>query len=273
MIEPEHQSFKAGQSLQAGQSLEAEHPVKAERQLREEAERQIRSWSSELEKAKHIRPELASAQVASVIHPCLTVSREAGAGGSAVIKRVAELLDLATIDRELLDYLAEQYRLPRDMLEVCDERTCNWLVEVLSIWLSHRMVSETDYLMLLGQFVLMSARKSSVIFAGRGVQLILPREKTLAVRIVAPLERRIECIMAQNQLSRYEAQRHVARRDAGRREFVRRHFHQEPSDPHLYDLVINTEIVDTEAAAEMIVNLWHRRFASPCRAEEFVHGN
>ena len=66
----------------------------------------------------------------------MTVSREAGAGGSAVIERAAQLLQLATIDRELLDYLAEHYRLPRDMLDVCDERTCNWLVESVGIWLS-----------------------------------------------------------------------------------------------------------------------------------------
>lgn len=262
MIGPEHPSVET----------EGVESAEAEVRLREEAERQIKTWSKELERVRHIPPEVATAQLPGVIHPCLTVSREAGAGGSAIIQRVAELLGLATIDRELLDYLAEQFRLPRDMLEVCDERTCNWLVEVLGMWLSHRMVSETDYIMLLGQFVLMSARKSSVIFAGRGVQLILPREKALAVRIVAPLERRIQCIMSQNRFSRYEAQRHVAKRDAGRREFVKRHFHQDPSDPHLYDLVINTELLGTEAAAEMIVNLWHRRFGHLTEMGALVHG-
>ena len=178
---------------------------------------------------------------------------------------------LPIIDRELLNYLADHCSLPRDMLEVCDEKTSNWLVEALGIWLSHRIVSESDYLMLLGRFVLMSARKSSVVFAGRGVQLILPRERGLAASIVAPWNGEIQCIMERNGVTWQEAERHVAKRDAGRREFVRRHFHEDPSDSHLYDLVINTDMIDTAGSAEIIVNEWLRRFGGTYHTEEFVH--
>ena len=233
----------------------------AEGMLRNEIEEQVRGWSATLEAAA--APDQATAHLPAEIHPYIAVSREAGAGGSQVIKHVATSLEFDIIDREMLDYLAERYQLPRDMLELVDEKVANWLTEAFGMWLAHRMVSQSDYYMLLGRFVLMAAHNTSAIFAGRGIQFILPREKGLTVRIVAPVERRIERMMKRLQLSRGEAERYVTKRDAGRRESVRRNFRQDVTNPLLYDLVINTENIAYDEAAQIIVRQWRERFGSP----------
>ena len=229
--------------------------------LPEEAERQIARWARGLRIDEGAEPERIAAQLREKIHPYIAISRQAGAGGYEVVSRVGKTLELDVIDRELLDYLAERYKLPRDMLEIVDEKACNWLVEAFGMWLATRMVSQSDYLLLLGRFVLMAGSQTSAVFVGRGVQFILPREKGLAVRIVAPLERRIERIMERQQLSRHDAKRYATKRDAGSQHFVQRHFHHDLADSLLHDLVINTENIGRDDAAEIIIDQWRRRFA------------
>ncbi len=89
---------------------------------------------------------------------------------------------------------------------------------------------------------------------GRGAQYLLPREQTIAVRLVAPESYRLERVQQrQGFATRGEARRWVRSTDAGRRDFVHRHFHHDITDPHGQDLVINVERVGTVGAAGQIV--------------------
>jgi cytidylate kinase len=223
---------------------------------------QLRQWSRSLQAEIGVEPDEAVARLYEKIHPCVTFSREAGAGATLVAKRIGEILQFETVDRQLLDQLAERFRVPRDMLEIVDERVSNWVTEAVGMWLAHRMLSQSEYMELLGRFVLMSASSASLVFVGRGVQFILPREKCLAIRVVAPLEQRISRIMSVFQLSRDEAKRYASERDASRGEFVRRKFRCDVADAHLYDLVINTEHVDVESAVDIIIGQWRKRFGA-----------
>jgi cytidylate kinase len=81
----------------------------------------------------------------------------------------------------------------------------------------------------------------------------LPREKVLAVRLVAPEGFRLKRIMQSTKLGEREALRYMHELDRGRREFVQRFFHHDITDPHLYDLLINTERLGIEGAAEEII--------------------
>jgi cytidylate kinase len=90
----------------------------------------------------------------------------------------------------------------------------------------------------------------------------LPRECGLAVRIIAPLERRIERVMTRDGLDRMAAADHVRQTDLGRRDFARQHFRRDVADPQLYDLVINTAHLSPDAAAALIVEGFRQRFAS-----------
>jgi cytidylate kinase len=216
-------------------------------------------WSLALDAIDRDEANLGE-EVSEKLHPFIAISREAGAGATEIVSRLADRLQCDVVDRAMLDYMAERYKIPRDMLEVVDERVCHWATEVVRMWLAHRMVSQSDYLLLLGRFVLMAAHSASTIFVGRGAHFILPREKGLAVRIVAPAQVRIKRIMKRQELSRTEAERYAKKRDADRAQFIQRSFQHDVSDPLMYDLIINTEFVDFDSATEIIVSQWQRRF-------------
>jgi cytidylate kinase len=88
---------------------------------------------------------------------------------------------------------------------------------------------------------------------GRGAGYILPRETTFRVRVIAPLEYRIESMMKIRNLSRDEAQKYIEKRDADRIAFVRKYFQTDAMDPLNYDLVINTEKVGIDGSADTVL--------------------
>jgi cytidylate kinase len=105
----------------------------------------------------------------------------------------------------------------------------------------------------LGKIVLLAAQHESLVFVGRGTQFILPRDRGLAVRIIAPRNQRIEHIMERRQCNRRDAEKFMDDTDKGRADFVQRYFHRDVADPHLYDFVINLEHMPRQDATEMIV--------------------
>jgi cytidylate kinase len=127
-------------------------------------------------------------------------------------------------------------------------------------WLDSHLVSQAEYVRGLGRIVLLAAQHESTVFVGRGVQFILPRDQGLTVRLIAPLEQRIQSIMDREHCDRSHAKHFITETDRGRHNFVKRYFHHDISDPHLYDLVINLARVEPEEAVELIIHNCHRRF-------------
>jgi cytidylate kinase len=75
------------------------------------------------------------------------------------------------------------------------------------------------------------------------------------VRIVAPMEFRIETAMQRFGLKRDEARRHIRDADEYRSRWGRQIFHADITDADLYDLVINLEHVSIDRAATMIAEI------------------
>lgn len=226
----------------------------------EKAEQKLQRWTLGLDAVEGVDAERSGDLFEQAIKPYIAVSQEMGSGASVIINRVQETLNFDVVDRAILEYLADRYKLPRDMLEIVDEKVCHWFVEAVSIWLTHRFVSQSEYISILARFMFMAARSANTIFVGRGVRFILPREKGLAIRIVAPLEQRIERVMIDQQLNRREASRSVSKRDTEQRQFTKHHYRSDISDPVGYDLIINTEKIAFDDAAETIIRIWRKQF-------------
>ena len=102
------------------------------------------------------------------IGPYLTISREAGAGGSRVARLIGETIGWEVFDRELLECLAERYHTSLAALERVDETPTNWFVETFGKWIDPASVSQVEYVFRLGRVILVAARAGKVIFVGRG---------------------------------------------------------------------------------------------------------
>jgi cytidylate kinase len=92
-----------------------------------------------------------------------------------------------------------------------------------------------------------------VVIVGRGSQMLLrERRDILYVRIIAPLEERIAYVMQREGLSRENAEARIRYKDSGRERYLQAQYHQHPSDPLLYDLVINVATLSLDNAVELI---------------------
>ena len=217
----------------------------------EAAEKQMQRWLVGQQGGEKAAPA-ASAKGPASIGPHLTISREAGAGGGQIAQLVGAAIGWEVFDRRLLECVAERYHTSPAVLELVNETTTNWIAEIFGNWLDPTSVSQMQYVCRLSRVILMTARAGNAIYVGRGAQYVLPRDRGLSVRIIAPLKYRIQQIMERRNASFEEAREYVVKTDADRQEFVRQYFHHDVSDPHLFDLVINVEKIGQERAAHLI---------------------
>jgi cytidylate kinase len=150
--------------------------------------------------------------------------------------------------------VAERYHTSPAVLELVDETTTNWISEIFGNWIDSTSVSQMQYVCRLSRVILMAARAGKVIYVGRGAQFVLPRDRGLCIRLVAPLKYRVQQIMERRHLSFEEARDYVAKTDAGRQECARQYFHHDIADPHLFDLVVNVEKIGPERTSHLIVD-------------------
>jgi hypothetical protein len=222
------------------------------RGLSEVAERQMRNWALTLQTQQRLAEEEEIVSVSQLIRPYLAISRETGVDAGDLAQAVAAKCGWKVLDRELLDFMAEHNHLSRLALEFVDERAVSWFHEMFGKWLDEQLVSQAEYVVRLGRLVLLTGQHESTVFVGRGAQFVLPRDRGLAVRIIAPHKDRIRRVMEKRQCSERVAMKFVDETDYGRAQFIQRYFHRDVTDPHLYDLVINLECMPRDAAIDVI---------------------
>ena len=102
--------------------------------------------------------------------------------------------------------------------------------------------------------VLAAYSHGNVVIVGRGSQVILSEKPdVLRVRVVAPLELRIQNWQKRENLSYQDASKRVSERDKAHIDFVKTFFDEDIREPSLYDLVINTAKFPPDAAADLIM--------------------
>jgi cytidylate kinase len=217
------------------------------------AERQMHAWAMNKElKERAFLHETESRLIPQALK-FVTISREAGAGGSQIGRRLGERLGWEVFGQNLLDRIADRFHLSRSMLDLVDETHPSWVYDVLGTWMDHRLIPHEKYVACLGRVILAAARRGRAVFVGRGAQFLLPRKELLAIRLVASPDFRLQQIMEYRRLSAADARRYMAELDNGRREFVEKFFHRDITDPHHYDLVINVDRLGADGAVQVIL--------------------
>lgn len=222
------------------------------------AEEKIHRWMA----AAHVQERIARRNVKENVGPYITLSREAGAGGSELGSKVAQRLGWDVLDHEIVDYLVEHYGTPRSLVELVDEKHTNWLDEIVTSWVGGLGFSESTYTSRLGQLFLLAAHHGNVVLVGRGGRFFLPSERGISVRVIAPLDFRVEQVMLHQGLNEKEARKWVNDADRDREAYVKYHFQKQANDPHLYDLVINVEKLTQVDAVDLLadaVQAWMKK--------------
>jgi len=183
----------------------------------------------------------------------LLISREKGAGGNTVARLVGKRLGWQVFDNEMVDEIAKQAHVRRQLIESLDERVQATIQDIINQLLIPGEIGESDYLSYLKQVVLALGHQGDVIIVGHGARFILPSQFGLCVRMVAPIEARIRRVADKTNLSLAAARVEVEKTDRERVKMVHHHFGQDATDPLSHDLMINTAAISLEAAAEVVI--------------------
>jgi cytidylate kinase len=113
-----------------------------------------------------------------------------------------------------------------------------------------------DYQDLVTSVILEFASEGQAMVVGRGGQMILREHPgVLHVQVVARFETRVYNIIEREEVKWREASRRVRLSDDQRAGYMRRFYNVGWLDCCLYDLVINTDRISPDVAADMIVQV------------------
>ncbi len=189
--------------------------------------------------------------------PVITISREPGSGGSIIGKRVAELEGLDFFHKEIITQIAEDANISNMLLETLDEKGLSLIEEWISSLVNRQHLWPDKFLQHLMKVIGTIGRHGRAVIVGRGANFLLPPERTLRVRVVAPLEERVKNVSKQFNVSLEEARKRVIRTESDRRAFIRKYFHADVSSPLNYDIVINTATMGLEGAIKVVREGFH----------------
>jgi cytidylate kinase len=219
-------------------------------------EEQVQRWNELRREQDRPRERTGKAEAP----PCVTISPEMGSLGLTVARRVSELLGFQVYERELVELIAQTARVRQYLVESVDQHVQSAIENWVGRQLGTAFFAESDYVKNLSKVLLILAHHGKSVIVGRGAQFVLEPGRTLRLRIVAPVELRVQRIAEREKIDLRAARAKVLRLDADRNAFVRKHFDRDLGDPNNYDLVLNTERLDVEACADLVLAAYQNRF-------------
>jgi len=186
------------------------------------------------------------------IRPVITFSREPGSGGSLVAKELADQMKLDFFHHEIIHQMAEKASISARLLEILDEKGITMLDDWISTLVNEKHLWPDQYLRHLLNVIGTIGRHGGAVIVGRGSSFIIPPEKNFRVRVVAPLNTRIQNVARDFGVLFDEAKRRVLRTESDRSAFIRKYFHEDVAAAVNYDLVLNTGGMSIGAAVDAI---------------------
>jgi cytidylate kinase len=183
---------------------------------------------------------------------------EPGSGGCFVAQKVAESLGFNYFHRDIVQGIAKSAHSSEKVINTLERERLSGMEDFISSVIRDKYLYPGTYQRHLMKVVSAIAKHGKAVIVGRGANFILPPEKRLSVRVIAPLEVRIRNICRQFDVPEEKARRRVIRRESRRSAFVRQTFHAKISDPEHYDMVLNTGRLGIDGAAAAIIGAVQR---------------
>jgi len=204
----------------------------------------------------------------------VTISREAGCGALVVAERLAKLLQASSpkgsppwtvFDRNLMDKVLEDHNLPARLSQFLPEDRTSQIQDIMDDMFGWRPASGT-IVQQTSETILQLVEMGHVILIGRAGNIITAKlPNVFHVRLVAPMEKRIEHAHEFYGMTEKAARNFILREDGGRKRYLRKYFNARVDDPLLYHLTINTGMISFDAAALMIANAVQEPVRAPRR--------
>ncbi|MFL5402061.1 MAG: AAA family ATPase [Gemmatimonadales bacterium] len=204
----------------------------------------------------------------------ITISRQYGAGGSEVARRVAAALGWRVMDNELVEEVAVRAGLPAQDVAEREERVSSFterLARTLAASTPELFpasvpggtvpkLAEAELVRMTETVVSEAAARGRLVLVGRAASAVLARERdSLHVKLVAPKSYRVEVAAGRLGVSLQQAAAAVDESDSTRARYHRQYYHRDWNDAVNYHLVLNTGALGLDGATAVIVSEARRR--------------
>ncbi|MDE2999963.1 MAG: cytidylate kinase-like family protein [Gemmatimonadota bacterium] len=214
----------------------------------------------------------------------ITVSREYGSDGRSVAQKAADRLGYLCMNKDLLVEVANEAQVPVSEAERFDERPehpamrvvrkfltpghpeaitglseYEWWATATVPELTGRSVTvphlpdEEAFVNITREVVTRLADRDNVVLVGRGGQALLrDRPDTLHLRVVAPIDYRIQVVMDREDLASDAAAKRIRKMDENRKRYLKRHYGIAWHSSENYHLTLNSRQTGIEGAASIV---------------------
>ena len=199
----------------------------------------------------------------------ICVSHTTGSGGDTVGKRVAERLGYLYVDEQIVARAAAQGGLePRDVGDeerrrsfarrfvetMADGGGDAWTLGAPVAAVLDNTVRPSDIRALIRETIEQTAARGNVVIVAHAASHALESApQMLRVFITATPATRAQRVGTADELDEARATRMIKDSDDGRRDYLKRFYAVDRESPTDYDLVVNTDLLSAEQAAEIVV--------------------
>lgn len=202
-------------------------------------------------------------------HRVVCISGATGAGGSEIAEIVAGRLGYRLIDEEIVARAAHEANLEHEVVADVEQRK-SFVARLLSelgssadslaagsgfpLSTADGRLSSDDLRALIRSAIEETARKGDVVIVSHAASHALAqRYDVLRVLVTGSPGARATRVAESHGLGEKEAARVIADEDAGRADYLRRFYDVGTEQPTQYDLVVNTDRLEAENAAELVL--------------------
>jgi cytidylate kinase len=185
----------------------------------------------------------------------VTVSSEPGSGGQVIARGIAGKMGYDLFQRDIIREIADRADIGASVIESLEKERLSGIEDFIATLVSRRYLWPEMYLEQLMKVISVIGKHGRAVIAGRGANFILPPNERLSIRVVAPMDLRVQNISRLLNISEDEARKRVIMMEAKRKAFIRKSFNADIADPINYDLTFNTEFIRYEAAVEGVLQI------------------
>jgi cytidylate kinase len=182
----------------------------------------------------------------------ITIAREYGSGGSQIGHELAARLIWKLLDRELILELAQRAHVLPSAMEEMDEHSSSFIERtVRAFWMGNTyawsgrrsdIANPDSVAELTASVIREAARLGQCVIVGRGAQCVL-QEQDDAFHVFIYCSRRGRLHRIQNRYPTYaDGEAALRQFDHDRAAYVRQYYRCRWNDPHLYHLMVNSDL-------------------------------
>jgi cytidylate kinase len=194
------------------------------------------------------------------------LSQTTGSGGEEVGRLVAERLGYLYVDEDIVakaaarggveprDVADEERRksFARRMLETLGEGSEAWQLAG-GVPVAVEGLDSGDIRALIRETVVQTAARGKVVIVSHAASYAVePSAEKLRILVTASPASRSQRVAASEQVDQKRADGVIKESDAARRDYLKRFYDVDRESPTDYDLVLNTDVISSERAADLI---------------------